>query len=252
MPSRSPVFRWVTLRCPLASTARPIERASQCGSRASRVADGRARGGRVGWLDRGRAPYPLTYAITTQQRPRFAHRAHVAATEEAWTRSRCGLRSTWSRTGYPVTRANKINVMDPISALVMPAPRPDKPLDPAGCERKLAVFDGVARFDVALSYARTGTVTFPGYTGPALMCSARYTPIAGPSDLAEIDELHGRQPRHGGHARSARRLARCLLPVKIAVRTLFGMLEIDATSVEASGERIRHRSRAHAQTRAAK
>src|SRR5579871_4449868 len=75
----------------------------------------------------------------------------------------------------PVGVSDKANVMDPISALVMPAPHTDKLLDPAGCDRKLPVFDGVARFDVSLSYARTDHVTLDGYAGPALICAARYT-----------------------------------------------------------------------------
>jgi len=129
----------------------------------------------------------------------------------------------------PVTEANKIDVLDPISALVMPAPRPEKPLDPSGCDRKLAVFDGVARFDVTLSYARTGNAAFTGYSGPALVCSARYTPIAGhrtslraTSYMAENREMEVElAPVAGTHL---------LVPVKISVRTLFGMLEIDAVS----------------------
>jgi Protein of unknown function (DUF3108) len=130
----------------------------------------------------------------------------------------------------PVSSADKANVVDPVSALVMPAPRPDKVLDPSGCDRKLAVFDGVARFDVSLSYARTGTMTFDGYSGPALTCSARYTPIAGhrttlksTSFMAENRDIEVTLAPVGGDA--------LLVPVKISVRTLFGMLEIDATRI---------------------
>ncbi|SEC13840.1 Protein of unknown function [Rhizobiales bacterium GAS188] len=133
-----------------------------------------------------------------------------------------------------VSAADKVNVMDPISALVMPAPRSDKMLDPSGCDRKLAVFDGVARFDVSLSYARTGNVTLDGYTGPALTCSARYTPIAGhrtslksTSFMAENRDMEVSLAPVGG--------AMLLVPVKIAVRTLFGMLEIDATHIRPGG-----------------
>ena len=131
----------------------------------------------------------------------------------------------------PVSAADKANVMDPISALVMPMPRPDKPLDPSGCDRKLAVFDGVARFDVTLSYARTETVTINGYSGPALTCQARYTPISGhrtslksTSFMAENRDMQiSLAPVDG---------STLLFPVKISVRTLFGMLDIDATSLQ--------------------
>ncbi|MBV8446354.1 MAG: DUF3108 domain-containing protein [Hyphomicrobiales bacterium] len=134
----------------------------------------------------------------------------------------------------PVTEANKVDVLDPISALVMPMPRPDKPLDPSGCNRKLAVFDGVARFDVTLSYARMSSAAFPGYSGPALVCSARYTPIAGhrtslkaTSYMAENRDMEVSLAPLSG--------TQLLVPVKISVRTLFGMLDIDAVSARARG-----------------
>jgi len=135
----------------------------------------------------------------------------------------------------PVTEANKIDVLDPISALVMPTPQPDKPLDPSGCDRKLAVFDGVARFDVTLSYARLSNAVFPGYSGPALVCSARYTPIAGhrtslkaTSYMAENRDMEVSLAPLSGTP--------FLVPVKISVRTLFGMLVIDAVSARVRSE----------------
>jgi hypothetical protein len=141
----------------------------------------------------------------------------------------------------PVTEANKIDVLDPISALVMPTPRPEKPLDPSGCDRKLAVFDGVARFDVTLSYARMGNASFTGYSGPALVCSARYTPIAGhrtslraTSYMADNREMEVALAPVAG--------TQLLVPVKISVRTLFGMLEIDAVSARPRGEKVQART----------
>jgi hypothetical protein len=141
----------------------------------------------------------------------------------------------------PVTEANKIDVLDPISALVMPTPRPEKPLDPSGCDRKLAVFDGVARFDVTLSYARMGKASFTGYSGPALVCSARYTPIAGhrtslraTSYMADNREMEVALAPVAG--------TQLLVPVKISVRTLFGMLEIDAVSARPRGEKMQART----------
>jgi hypothetical protein len=181
----------------------------------------------------GARPIPLTYAITTSngrasRTVRMAlHEGSVSAVEV-----RPPVDAFDDR--VPVTGANKLNVMDPISALVMPAPHPDKPLDPSGCERKLAVFDGVARFDVALSYARTSTVSFPGYTGPAITCSARYTPIAGHrSSLRSTSYMADNRDMEVTLAPTSG--SSLLLPVKIAVRTLFGMLEIDLTNIETVG-----------------
>ena len=197
----------------------------------------------------GARPIPLSYAITTSnghasRTVRMALQGGSVAAIEV----RPPLDVMDDR--VPVTGANKLNVMDPISALVMPVPRPDKPLDPAGCDRKLAVFDGVARFDVSLSYARSGNVALPGYSGPTLTCSARYTPIAGhrtslksTSFMAENRDMEVTLAPLGGPL--------VLLPTKISVRTLFGMLEIDATSLQPA-ERNSAPKPPHAQTRAAK
>jgi hypothetical protein len=77
----------------------------------------------------------------------------------------------------PVTDAHRKGVIDPLSALLMPV---KAGLDKSGCNRTLPVFDGAQRFDVVLSYSRTESVSGDGgYAGPALVCSARYVPIAG-------------------------------------------------------------------------
>lgn len=182
----------------------------------------------------GARPTPVSYAITTTnghavRTVRMALQAgSVAALEVKPPVDVFDDR-------VPVTEADKIDVLDPVSALVMPTPRPEKPLDPSGCDRKLAVFDGVARFDVTLSYARSGKAAFSGYSGPTLVCSARYTPIAGhrtslraTSYMAENREMEVALAPISG--------TRLLVPVKISVQTLFGMLEIDAVSARPRGE----------------
>ena len=196
----------------------------------------------------GAHPVPVTYAITTSNgRASRTVRISLHGGNVASVEVKPPVDVFEDR--VPVTGANKLSVMDPISALVMPVPRLDRPLDPAGCDRKLAVFDGVARFDVSLSYARTSTVSFPGYSGPALTCSARYTPIAGhrtslrsTSYMAENREMEISLIPVAGTL--------LLVPVKIGVRTLFGMLEIEATKVEA-GERNMAPKPPRPQTRAA-
>jgi hypothetical protein len=79
----------------------------------------------------------------------------------------------------PVTDGNKKRVVDPVSALIMSVPQGEDLAGPAACNRTIAVFDGVTRFDVALSYAGAHTAQTRGYSGPVAVCAARYTPIAG-------------------------------------------------------------------------
>jgi len=85
----------------------------------------------------------------------------------------------------PISDEDKQGVMDPLSALLMPV-RSTGQLDASACDRTLAVFDGAQRFDVVLSYAHKETVASDvGYSGPAVVCSARYVPISGHRAMRE-------------------------------------------------------------------
>jgi hypothetical protein len=79
----------------------------------------------------------------------------------------------------PVTDAHKQDIADPLTALLIPAPAGD-PVAAAGCERKLSIFDGRRRFDLALSFRRNDkAMPEKGYAGPALVCAVKFTPVAG-------------------------------------------------------------------------
>lgn len=127
----------------------------------------------------------------------------------------------------PLGSQHRLNVIDPLSALVMPA-RGGNPLDRANCERRLPVFDGTARFDIVLSFSGVRTVKADsGYSGPVLVCAARYVPIAGhrPGRRAIKFMVENRDmsawlvPVNGGTA---------LVPYRISVRTMIGTSVIEA------------------------
>nr|WP_238183295.1 DUF3108 domain-containing protein [Methylobacterium trifolii] len=134
----------------------------------------------------------------------------------------------------PVTAANKRGIMDPASALLMPAHARGDLTDPENCNRTLPVFDGATRFNVVLSYAETRPVEKPGYSGPVLVCNARYQAVAG-----------HRPDRPGVRFMEENRdmsvwLApvdgtRVLLPMRISVRTTIGTNIIEATRWTRSG-----------------
>jgi hypothetical protein len=134
----------------------------------------------------------------------------------------------------PITAANKRGVIDPASALMMPAVSRGDILDPANCNRTLPVFDGATRFDVMLSYGETRTVEKPGYAGPVLVCNARYQAIAGHRpDRPGVKFMEDNRdmsvwlaPVEG---------TRVLLPIRISVRTTVGTNIIEATRWTRSG-----------------
>ncbi len=128
----------------------------------------------------------------------------------------------------PLTDKDKRGVVDPVGAFVVVAP-PGAPLiGPAACDRTIPVLDGYTRFDLALSYAGQRDVTAKGYRGPAVVCSARYTPIAGhrpnrPSTkfMAENKNLEvWLAPIEGAHA---------LMPFRLSVLTMTGTVVIEAS-----------------------
>ena len=134
----------------------------------------------------------------------------------------------------PITPENKRGVIDPASALMMPAVARGELIDPANCNRTLPVFDGATRFDVVLSYGETRTVEKPGYSGPILVCNARYQAIAGHRpDRPGVKFMEDNRdmsvwlaPVEG---------TRVLLPIRISVRTTIGTNIIEATRWNRSG-----------------
>jgi hypothetical protein len=79
----------------------------------------------------------------------------------------------------PINEAHKNSVIDPLSGFLIPASAGD-PLQPAACRRDLNIFDGRRRYDIALTFRRIDKATpEKGYNGPALVCAARLSPIAG-------------------------------------------------------------------------
>jgi hypothetical protein len=134
----------------------------------------------------------------------------------------------------PVKDLHKRGVLDPVSALVMPAFGRGDPLDPSVCNRTLPVFDGAARFDIVLSYAETRNVERPGYTGPVVVCNARYVPVAGHRPgrsgtrfMEENREISAwLAPVEG---------TRILMPLRISVKTMVGTSVIEATRWTSDG-----------------
>ncbi len=131
----------------------------------------------------------------------------------------------------PLTEANKHNVVDPVSAFVMPVKAHDPLVGAAACDRTLPVFDGYTRFDVSLAFAGTREVKTKGYSGPVTVCTARFTPIAGhrPDRPATKFMEENRDleawllPVESAHV---------VLPYRISVRTMVGTTIIEAQDLQ--------------------
>ncbi len=137
----------------------------------------------------------------------------------------------------PVKAADKKGVVDPMSALLMPAVASKNLTDPANCDRTIPVFDGASRMNVVLSYGETKNVEVPGYSGPVLVCNARYVPISG--HRAERPATKFMQENKDISVWLAPvEGPRLLFPLKVSVRTMIGMGEMQASlwSLEEDGK----------------
>lgn len=124
----------------------------------------------------------------------------------------------------PLVPAHLKGVFDPLSA-ILAITHSDAPTP---CGRKVAIFDGKQRFDIALRFARKEPVTgIPNET--AIVCRVKYTPIAGyrPTDetlrLATTNDIE-----------IAFRMvpaAKLMLPQSVAVPTAAGSARIDLERV---------------------
>jgi hypothetical protein len=84
-----------------------------------------------------------------------------------------------SASRIPVTRKHMLNVVDPLSAIVMLANVGTNKSGEQVCGRRLPIFDGKARYDLKLTYKSTKRVTSDSFTGPAYICKVKFLPIAG-------------------------------------------------------------------------
>lgn len=78
------------------------------------------------------------------------------------------------------------DVVDPVSALLMPVPNAASAMGPAACDRVIPLFDGRQRYDLALAFVRMEPVEFGN--GQAAVCRMRYRPIAGHRDNRRVNQ----------------------------------------------------------------
>lgn len=140
----------------------------------------------------------------------------------------------------PVSEADKRNIVDPLSAVMMPVSGDGDLLAPSSCDRTLPVFDGRQRYDVTLRYDRIETArpdtsdnadpnAKGGYDGKVIVCKASYRAISGHrTDKDQVKFMENNKDMEIWLAPIAS--VRTLVPWKIAVRTQVGMAVITATS----------------------
>jgi hypothetical protein len=128
----------------------------------------------------------------------------------------------------PLGPHDEQNIVDPVGAVVFPAPASGPLVSPAACNRKIPIFDGYTRFDIDLSYVGERNVRAKGYSGPVAVCEFRYVPISGhqrdrPATKFMTDNKDLEvwlAPIERDHV---------LIPFRVSARTMIGTTVIEAS-----------------------
>src|SRR3984957_17543569 len=127
----------------------------------------------------------------------------------------------------PLGPGDKRGVVDPVGAVILPAPSSGPILSPAACNRTVPIFDGYTRFDINLSYVGERTVSTKGYDGPVVICAARYVPISDHSrDRPATKFMADNKDMEVWLAPIES--DRVLFPFRVSVRTMIGTTVVEA------------------------
>jgi hypothetical protein len=131
--------------------------------------------------------------------------------------------------GVPLTDANRVGVVDPMTALLIRVPGSGDTAVPAACERKIAVFDGHMRYDLQLAFKRIEQVRAnAGYQGPAVVCALYFSPLAG-YDIGRSGVRYLKAQRDMEMWLAPIAGTRLLVPFRVSVPTPIGLGILQAT-----------------------
>jgi hypothetical protein len=79
----------------------------------------------------------------------------------------------------PVAEEHRKGIVDPLSAMLIPAGAGERTLMREACEYTLPIFDGRRRYNLGLAYKRADKVKTTGYAGPVVVCAMAMQALSG-------------------------------------------------------------------------
>ena len=139
----------------------------------------------------------------------------------------------------PVRSRHKANVLDPLSAAIVPYRMKNGKIGKDACRKTIPIFDGWSRFDVKLHFRRFADVRTEAYKGKAAVCGARWVPVAGhrPNKKTVIYLRENKDletwlvPVPGGNF---------LVPYRMSIKTKSGTLVIQNKRLVLNGNGKKH------------
>jgi hypothetical protein len=133
----------------------------------------------------------------------------------------------------PLSREDRRNVLDPLTAMVIPLPPGMEPSNPSVCNRTLPLFEGTERFNIRMSFLRSEKVkTAKGYEGPVVVCRATYKAIAGHRKRKQVSYMEENRTIEAWLAPVGD--SRFLVPWRISLGTMLGPLIVEANDFQTS------------------
>jgi hypothetical protein len=131
----------------------------------------------------------------------------------------------------PLRDEHRKDVVDPMSAAIMPVAGSGDVTGAEACNRTLPVFDGEYRYDLVFSFERNDSAReikeMRGYSGPLAVCRVEYRPIAGHRQRRQVQELSENKdifvwlaPIEG---------TRVVMPVRVSFGSKLGPFIVQAT-----------------------
>lgn len=129
----------------------------------------------------------------------------------------------------PVTDEHRKDVVDPMSAMLMPVAGTGDVTGPDACNRTLPIFDGEHRYDLAFGFERIDQAKdVRGYAGPLAVCRVAYVPIAGHrANRRQVKELSDNRNIFVWLAPIAG--TRIVMPARVTFESKIGTFIVQAT-----------------------
>jgi hypothetical protein len=129
----------------------------------------------------------------------------------------------------PLTEEHRKNVVDPMSAAIMPVTGEGEVTGPDACNRTLPIFDGEYRYDLVFSFERNDKAKdVKGYNGPLAVCRVEYRPVAGHrANRKQVKDLSENRDIFVWLAPIAD--TRVVMPLRVSFGTKVGTFVVQAT-----------------------
>ena len=136
----------------------------------------------------------------------------------------------------PLRAEDKRGIVDPLGAIFTPIAAREPLIGPAACNRSVPIFDGYTRFNIQLTYVGERHVSAKGYSGPVVVCSARYIPVAG-HDPARPAIKFMVENREMEVWLAPIESARVLVPFRASVSTMIGTTVVEASEFSVQADK---------------